>query len=228
MMNQATDYARYITARLGDKIALIILFGSLTKNNVTNNSDIDILVIHFGDIGFEKQLAAETFNFMVKTGAPIEYLSYGYFEVKNDPTYFVKYNMDNGVKLYMMDLDDLKKKEIEGYIKLSSTFEESARVCFNQNYIRAAIDLGYNAIELKVKALLLKILKDLPGTHGGLVSKFGEHYIQTKKIPKEIGHKLNEALSLRNKARYDPQAKLVNDDWNLISLLNTELLKVLG
>ncbi|MHA1649524.1 MAG: nucleotidyltransferase domain-containing protein [Candidatus Helarchaeota archaeon] len=186
MMRQARDYSDYIISRLNDKIAAIILFGSLAKQNITQNSDIDILIIHFGDREFEKRLAAETFNFMMETGAPIEYLAYGYFQVKNNPTYFVKYNLENGVVLYMKNQDELKKKEIEGYINLSNIFEESAKYCFNQRFIRAAIDLGYNSIELKIKALLLKRLNDLPGTHGGLVSKFGQYYVRTKKISKEI------------------------------------------
>ena len=127
----------------------------------------------------------------------------------------------------MKDQESLKRKERAGYLTLSYTFEESAKHNFDQKYIRAAIDLGYNSIELKVKALLLKALDELPGSHGGLISKFGEYYVITNKVSREIGHKLNQALSLRNKARYDPQVKLTTEDWELFLFLFAELSKFL-
>ncbi len=227
MYNQAEEYATYLESKMGDKIAKIILFGSLSKNESQINSDIDILIIHFGSDDLEEQLAAETLNYMIKSGAPIEYIPYGYFEVKYNPSYFVHSILEKGVVLYMKDEEKLKKKEIEGYIDLSEIFMNDAQECFKRNRIRATIDLAYNALELKIKALLLNLLEDLPGSHGGLISKFGELYIMTKKIPKELGKNLNIALSLRNKARYDPLAILTKENGDFILSLIKELSKFL-
>ncbi len=223
LREQAEEYASYITEKLGENIAAIILFGSLAKNNATTMSDIDILLIHFGNDAFEDQLDAETFNFMMKTGAPIECLFYKYFDMKYNPSYFLKYNLEHGVVLFMKNKSALKRKEITGYLELSDTFEEDARACFDNKRFRATIDLGYNSIELKIKALLLMKLDELPSSHGGLISKFGEIYITPKKVNEKIGKKLHKALRLRNMARYDPQAEFTSDHCSQILTLITEL-----
>ena len=226
-MTQAENYAQYMQKSLGEDIAIIVLFGSVAKKIANINSDIDILIIHFGDSDFEKQLDAESFTFMMKTGAPIECLVYEYYDAKYNPSYFLKYNLEHGEILFMKNEDELKRREIEGYIKLSVLFEEDARDCLERNRIRATIDLGYNSIELKIKALLLKKLDDLPGSHGGLISKFGEKYIITKEYEAEIGKNLHKALRLRNKARYDPQADLTTENCSFILSLITELSNLL-
>lgn len=225
LLSHAENYVKYIESKLGPYIVKIVLFGSLSKKNSNENSDIDILIIHFGNAEFENQLAAETFNFMMNSGAPIEYVAYSYFEAIYNPTYFLKYNLENGVTLFMNSEDDLKQKEIEGYLKLSDEFESDAKELFKLKRFRATIDIGYNSIELKVKSFLLKVLNDLPGSHGGLISKFGEYYVKTKKIPQELGRKINQALALRNKARYDPLATLTSDDCSFILTAITELAK---
>ncbi len=225
MYNQAAEYAKYLESKLGDSIAKIILFGSISKNNAKKDSDIDILILHFGNIDFDDHLATETFNYMIKSGAPIEYISYSYFEVKFDPSYFVQSVLEKGVVLYMKKGEELKEKEIEGYIALSELYESDAQECFERNRIRATIDLGYNSLELKVKALLLKSIDDLLGSHGGLVSKLGELYILTSKIPKEFGKNLNKALSLRNKPRYDPLASIPKENGEFILSLIREITK---
>lgn len=223
LLSHAENYAKYIASKLGANIARIVLFGSLSKKNSNKNSDIDILIIHFGNVEFENQLAEETFNFMMTSGAPIEYIAYSYFDFKYNPTYFLEYNLKNGVTLFMKNKNELKTKEIQSLIELADEFEIYAREVFELKRTRPVIDLGYNSIELKIKALLLKILKDLPGSHGGLIAKFGELYIVTKKIPQELGRKINKALALRNKARYDPSANLTSDDCETILSLITEL-----
>jgi len=131
MMNQAKNYAHYIKLKLDEDIAFIILFGSLAKKNMSIHSDIDILIIHFGNRKFEEKLPAETFNYMVETGAPIEYLAYGYFQAKYNPTYFLKYNLDNGVLLYMKNQESIKRKEREGYITLFKQIKSQGKSVTN-------------------------------------------------------------------------------------------------
>lgn len=225
MMAQAEKYVQSIKQKLSEDLAIIVLFGSVSRNNANINSDIDILIVHFGDSEFERRLDAETFDFMMKNGAPIECVYYRYFQVKYNPSYFVKYNLENGLVLYMKNQNELKEKEIKGYLELSEIFETDAKDCFERNRLRAAIDLGYNSIELKIKALLLNLIETLPSSHGGLISKFGEHYILTKKISKVIGTKLHKTLRLRNSARYDPQATFTNEDGLSVLSLIDELSK---
>ncbi|NVM53488.1 MAG: HEPN domain-containing protein [Candidatus Helarchaeota archaeon] len=227
LMTQAENYAQYMKDTLGEDIVKIVLFGTVAKKNANSDSDIDILIIHLGDSNFEKRLDAESFNFMMKAGAPIECLTYEYFDAKYNPSYFLKYNLEHGVVLFMKNEDELKRREIEGYVKLSVLFEKDARDSFERDRIRAAIDLGYNSIELKIKALLLRKLDDLPGSHGGLISKFGEIYIITKEYEEEIGKKLHKALRLRNKARYDPQADLTTENCSFILSFISELSNLL-
>jgi uncharacterized protein (UPF0332 family) len=77
---------------------------------------------------------------------------------------------------------------------------------------RAAIDLGQNAIELVLKALILIRGEALPRSHGGYIHKFGELYVVKGEVEREIVTKLYRALELRNKARYDPDYKPLEVD----------------
>ncbi len=86
---------------------------------------------------------------------------------------------------------------------------------------RAAIDLGQNAVELLLKALIIASGHPLPRTHGGYVHKFGEIYVVAGKAPRDLVTKLYRALELGNKARYDP-------DYEPTSLDVEEVLKVYG
>ena len=73
------------------------------------------------------------------------------------------------------------------------------------------IDAAYNAAELCVKGLLLLRLDDIPGSHGGLVGKFGELYVQTGELPRELGRRLNKGLDARAAARYDYAAQITEE-----------------
>jgi len=45
-----------------------------------------------------------------------------------------------------------------------------------------------------------------------MVSLFGQLYVKTKEVGREIGWGLNTALKLRNMARYKPDALLSEED----------------
>lgn len=72
------------------------------------------------------------------------------------------------------------------------------------------MDAAYNAAELAVKSLVLKL--DVPGSHGGLVGRFGELYIKTGIYEKALGRQLNHALERHNQARYRYQAVIKRGD----------------
>ncbi|MHA1145097.1 MAG: HEPN domain-containing protein, partial [Candidatus Helarchaeota archaeon] len=208
---------------LKEDIFSIILFGSLIENQVTRNSDIDILVIHFGDKNVENKIHELTFQFISEKQVPIEVVLYNVFDYLFNPSYFLINIRKKGDVLFMVDDQVAKKKIIKALFNLSRSFQEDATECFKMKRYRATIDLGYNSIELAVKGLLLKEKDDLPGSHGGLIAKFGELFVLTNKIPNEIGKKINQALASRNKARYDPEVVITENDSKFILDLRDEL-----
>jgi len=54
--------------------------------------------------------------------------------------------------------------------------------------------------------------------HGEVVSSFGQLYVKTGEVEKQIGRDLNLALKLRNEARYKPGALLRRE--NAVELLS--------
>jgi uncharacterized protein (UPF0332 family) len=81
---------------------------------------------------------------------------------------------------------------------------------------RVAADAVYNSLELIGKALLLKKLDDLPGSHGGVVAKFGELFVKTEEVDAELGRGFNHALQLRNWARYKWETKIGRNEYQEI------------
>jgi uncharacterized protein (UPF0332 family) len=77
---------------------------------------------------------------------------------------------------------------------------------------RPAVDLGQNAIELMLKALILARGEALPRSHGGYIYRFGEIYVVHGEVGRDIITKLYRALEIRNKARYDPEYRPVEAD----------------
>jgi len=68
----------------------------------------------------------------------------------------------------------------------------------------------------------------LPGSHGGVVNLFGQLYVKTNEIDKEIGRGLNVALRLRNEARYKPNSLLTKDDAQNVLRLAEDLIKIVS
>jgi len=89
-------------------------------------------------------------------------------------------------------------------VELAEEYYSYAEKCRQNLMYRAAIDLGQNAIELLLKALILLRGGALPRTHGGYIQRFGELYVLTGEVNREIVSKLYRVLDLRNRARYDP------------------------
>jgi uncharacterized protein (UPF0332 family) len=55
-------------------------------------------------------------------------------------------------------------------------------------------------------------MDEIPSTHGGVVTEFGKFYIKAEKVPREIGHNLNKALDMMNKARYVWNAEITEQE----------------
>lgn len=96
-----------------------------------------------------------------------------------------------------------------------------------KKFLRGIVDLSYNSAELAVKGLLSLKISHLPSTHGGLVQKFGQVYIKTKILPARFGRGLNQGLELRNKARYEPKAKITTSMASQGLKLAKDLIRIL-
>ena len=114
-----------------------------------------------------------------------------------------------------MEGEEMLRREAEGYLDLAETYFESFKMLKQANMYRVAVDVGYNAVELCIKALILLRARDIPRTHGGIVKKFGEIYMKSGEIPSEIGRKLHLSFENRNKARYDSHARITVEDVDL-------------
>lgn len=94
-------------------------------------------------------------------------------------------------------------------------------------FIRGAIDTGYNAAELCAKGLLWLKLKRIPKTHKGIVQMFGELYVKSGKIERDVGRSLSKCLEYRNLARYEekfrPTKEQVDEVLELINILQKVL-----
>ena len=100
-----------------------------------------------------------------------------------------------------------------------------AKDALERKALRPAIDEGYNAVELLVKALILLRGEHLASSHGGIVQQFGKLYILSGEIERSVGKELRKALVERNKARYDPKAEITEENARLIVKLGEKLVK---
>lgn len=129
-------------------IARIILFGSLLK-------------------GEAKEVG-------MATGESVESLIRCVDEARYPQSYFLYYNLKREREVYSMDVEGLKRKEAQNYLKLASEYLDGSRANCQKGYFRIAVDAAYNACELIVKGLLR--LPDIPSSRGGLSTSL-ENYL---------------------------------------------------
>lgn len=93
----------------------------------------------------------------------------------------------------MKELDDLKEK--------AERFLRTAELSFDDGDYDSCVSRCYYAMFFMAEALLLA--KDITAsTHKGVIALFGEHYITTGIIEKELGKSLRRAYDLRQKGDY--------------------------
>ena len=127
-------------------------------------------------------------------------------------SYFLFNIMRYGEEVYAVPNETLKEAERRNLINLADEYLIGAEQAARNGCWRLAVDAAYNAAELAVKSLILKFDDDLPGSHGGLVGRFGELYIKTGVYEKTLGRELNQALEKRNQARYRYHAAITHAD----------------
>jgi uncharacterized protein (UPF0332 family)/predicted nucleotidyltransferase len=209
-------------------IAKIVLFGSLSKGKSREESDIDLLVVASDSPGEVSNACANaSLETGLTTGESVEPLVRCIDEVRHPQSYFLYSTLKRGREVYRMNGQELKRKEARNYLDLATEYFDGSKANVKKRYFRIAVDAGYNACELTMKGLLLLRLPNLPGSHGGIVTKFGELFVKTGEISKELARAVHRALEKRNNARYEPHAQITKQDAEEIIDLSEQLQRIL-
>ena len=207
-----------LSSAVRDSIGKIILFGSHAKGTAVPDSDIDILLVLTDGLEAEKSVLNEVYEFMTEQRASLEVVTSSVTEFFFSPDYFLRNISHYGREVYSMSEEELKLAAVRELKGLAEEYLESAEEVLDRGRLRLAVDAAYNPCELAAKGLILLKQDDLPGSHGGVVSSFGQLYVKTGEVEKQTGRDLNLALKLRNEARYKPGALLRRE--NAVELLS--------
>ena len=143
MYSCAKLFAEYLVRELEDRIIAVYLFGGVARGDADESSDIDVLIVRLGGKDFREKLAELAFEFMTKTGAPIEYISYSLFELKSrlkHSTFLIEI-VTKGEKLFMRDEEEVEKLECKALLNPSREFEEDDLMCLAQESNRSGLQL---------------------------------------------------------------------------------------
>jgi len=211
------EFTDILIQRLGGKLFKVVLFGSVAKGLCDKDSDVDLLVIVDNITDDVRRIVAEAaFEASIKLHEAIEYIvmSLEEYRMKSLGNPLI-YEIENYGKVLYYDPKP-EEEMVKKLIELAEEYHNYALKCMQQLMYRPAVDLGQNAIELILKALILAKGETLPKSHGGYIHKFGEIYVIRGEVDRGIITKLYRALEIRNKARYDPEYIPVEVDANEI------------
>lgn len=222
-------FVKEIRDQLGDKILGLYLFGSVAKGTAKPGSDTDVLIVYSG-ISERKllEMAADiTFEIACQYGEMIEVvpMSKEEYDRSLGQSPFLWEVLQFGVPLYTVLEGTEWKLDFTGYLDLAQEFLGYAQTALEEEKLRLAIDSGYNACELLVKALIISTKEPLASSHGGIVGQFGRLFVVPGMVDRKMGRDLNLSLDLRAKARYQPGAELSRLDAETVINLAEHLLK---
>lgn len=206
--------ARARRSPVGDRIARIILYGSVPRGDAGSESDVDLLVIATGDVhAVGRALGDIAFEVMLEHGELISPLVYCPDEYRH-PHHFLRLVQETGREVYRVDETTMRRQEAADLLTLAQGYLEMARLLRGRReYVRGAIDLAYNAAELSARGLLLLREGTWPRTHSGVVQQFSKTFIVDHPVVEpEVGRAFRQALDWRHRARYDPHATLTEPD----------------
>lgn len=93
-------------------------------------------------------------------------------------------------------------KEITQLIKRSMKYLKSAEILLKVGDYESSVSRTYYAMFYSTQAMLLT--KNLSfSSHKAVISAFGEHFIKTGLLPKEMGRELNRAFEKRQISDYE-------------------------
>jgi uncharacterized protein (UPF0332 family) len=102
-------------------------------------------------------------------------------------------------------------KEIRSLMERADKFLESADILLEHGDYESSVSRTYYAMFYSVEALLLT--KGLSfSSHKGVISSFGEHFIKTGILPREMGRELNLAFQKRQLGDYEYTFVISKDD----------------
>jgi len=215
---------RLLGSELGGRIARLILYGSLLDGTPGEESDIDLLVIAFNPLEEIDRLCSDiSFDVMMETGELVEPMVYCIDDYRF-PHYFLDRVKEKGKEIYRMNREEERRAEAGDLLDLARKFMRMISKLKDPEDVRGVIDLGYNAIELCLKALLLLKLEEIPKTHTGINRKFGEIYVKEGIVAPEMGRAIRRALEKRNKARYDPHSVITQEDVREVTELGGKII----
>ncbi len=93
-------------------------------------------------------------------------------------------------------------KEVESLVARSEKYLHSANVLIKEGDYESSVSRTYYAMFYCVEALLLT--KNLSvSSHKGINSLFGEHFVKTGLLPKDMSRELNRAFEKRQLGDYE-------------------------
>ncbi len=218
-----------IASEIGKEVIKVVLFGSVVRGEAKEESDIDLLVIASGSLDKVRDTCAEaSFQTWLRFQQAVEPLVYCIDSLRFGNSGFLEQVFQRGQEVFSMAENEKLKKEARDYLSLAEHYLESARRNLSEEYVRVAIDAAYNVCELCAKALIFVKAAEIPGSHGGVVNRFGELYVLSGEVPKNFGRNLNRHLELRNRARYDPHAEITPEGAKGVIELAEEMVRLLA
>lgn len=217
-----------LDSEISHSIAKMVLFGSHAKGTASGGSDIDVLFLTTENGRTERLLMEKIYDFILEYDVPLEAFVAGIDSLYVFRDYFTYNVLRYGQEIYSMDTNDIKSAMLGKLMELAEEYLDSAQEVLGNKRIRLAVDAGYNAAELAVKGLILCKQDDLPGSHGGVASTFGQLYVKTAETEKSFGRELNRMLQLRNMARYKPDSTLQIQDAQAALKLAEDLIAMLS
>lgn len=93
-------------------------------------------------------------------------------------------------------------KEIDSLLERAKRYIKSAAMLLEDGDYESAVSRAYYAMFFSAQAVLLT--KSLSfSSHKGVISAFGEHFVKTDVLPKEMGRELNRAFEKRQIGDYE-------------------------
>jgi len=102
-------------------------------------------------------------------------------------------------------------KEIETLIKRAQRYLKSAEMLLRDKDYESSVSRTYYAMFYAAQAALLT--KNLSfSSHKGVISGFGEHFVKTGILSREMGRELNRAFEKRQMGDYEYTFVISNED----------------
>jgi len=93
-------------------------------------------------------------------------------------------------------------------LRLAREMLYDAKLMLQSDRYRSAVDRAYYAMFHASRAALHMDSLELPKTHAGLRNLFGQHFLITDKLPKDLGKWLSQAFRLRQRGDYEVHAEI--------------------